>query len=86
MNLHLRQKLPEYLAGGMNDLLDEIPRRGLNSDDAFFNRNWAGACWNRWVGTGTVAGLVRWLWTLDSSTKTRNKEDRRGVARCRSDA
>ena len=20
------------------------------TDDAFFNRNWAGACWNRWVG------------------------------------
>ena len=32
------------------------------------------------------AGLVRWLWALDSSAKTRNKKDRRGVARCRSDA
>ena len=20
------------------------------TDDAFFNRNWAGACWNYWVG------------------------------------
>ena len=25
----------------------------------FFNKNWAGACWNRWAGTGTVAGPVR---------------------------
>ena len=31
------------------------------SDDAFFNWNWAEACWIRWAGTGTVAGLVRWL-------------------------
>ena len=29
------------------------------TDDAFFNRNWAGACWNRWAGTGTIAGPVR---------------------------
>ena len=26
------------------------------TDDAFFNQNWAGACWNRLAGTGTVAG------------------------------
>ena len=32
------------------------------------------------------AGPVRWLWALDSSTKTRNKKDRCGLARCRSDA
>ena len=56
------------------------------TDDAFFNQNWAGACWNRWAGAGTAAGPVRWLWTLDSSAKTRKKEDRRGLARCRSDA
>ena len=56
------------------------------TDDAFFNWNWAGACWNRWVGTGTVAGPVRWLWTLDSSTITKNKEDRWGLTRYRSDA
>ena len=30
-------------------------------DDAFFNWNWARACWNRWVGTVTVAGPVLWL-------------------------
>ena len=33
-----------------------------------------------------IVGPVRWLWTLDSSAKTRNKEDRRGLARCLSDA
>ena len=56
------------------------------TDDAFFNRNRAGACWNRWAGTGTVAGPIRWLWTLDSSAKIRKKEDRRGLICCRSDA
>ena len=43
------------------------------TDDAFFNRNWAGACWNRWAGTGTFAWPVRWLWTLDSSAKQETK-------------
>ena len=33
-----------------------------------------------------VVGPVCWLWTLDSSAKTRKKEDRRGFARGRSDA
>ena len=56
------------------------------TDDAFFNRNWAGACWDRWAETGTATGPVRWLWTLDSSAKARNKEDRRRLARCLSDA
>ena len=32
------------------------------------------------------AGPVCWLWALDSSAKTRNKKDRRGLARCHSDA
>ena len=32
-------------------------------DDAFFNQNWAGACWDRWAGIGVAAGPVRWLWT-----------------------
>ena len=49
------------------------------TDDAFFNRNWAGASWGRWAETGTVAGPVCWLWTLDSSAKTRKKEDQRGL-------
>ena len=43
-------------------------------DDAFFNRNWVGACWDRWAGTGTTAGPVRWLWMLRPPAKTRNKE------------
>ena len=31
------------------------------TDDAFFNRNWTGACWGRWAGTGTVAGPIHGL-------------------------
>ena len=42
------------------------------------------------TGTGLecagFAGPVRWLWALDSSAKTRNKNDRWGLTRCRSDA
>ena len=45
----------------------------IYSDDAFFNRNWAGACWGRWAGIGIVTGLVCWLWTLDSSAKAKTK-------------
>ena len=43
------------------------------TDDAFFNKNWDGECWNCWAGTGTIAGSVRWLWTLDSSAKKKKK-------------
>ena len=32
------------------------------------------------------AGPIRCLWMLGSSAKTRNKKDRRGFSRCRSDA
>ena len=37
------------------------------TDDAFFNGNWAGACWNRWAGNGYAAGLVHrlWMWEWD---------------------
>ena len=45
----------------------------------FFNQNWARACRDRWARTGTVAGSVRWLWTLDSSAKIRKKVGRRGL-------
>ena len=31
----------------------------MNNDDAFFNRNWAGVCWDRWAGIGTVARPIR---------------------------
>ena len=47
------------------------------TDDAFFNWNWAGARWDCWAENGTVTGPVFWLWTLDSSTKSRKKEGRR---------
>ena len=47
-------------------------------DDAFLNQNWAGACKDRWAGTGTVTGPVRWLWALDSSAKSKKQ---RGSAR-----
>ena len=50
----------------------------MQSDDAFL------------IGTGFeragFARPVRLLWMLDSSTKIRNKKDRRGLARCLSDA
>ena len=48
-------------------------------DDVFFNRNWVGECWNRWTGTGTIAGPVRWLWTLDSYTKNKKKKGSAGA-------
>ena len=35
-------------------------------DDAFFNRNWAGACWNRWAG----------LLALDVGLLYKNKKQR----------
>ena len=43
------------------------------TDDAFFNRNWVGACWDLWAGIGTSAGPVRWFWMLCSSAKISNK-------------
>ena len=50
----------------------------INTDDAFS------------IETGLerdgIAGPVRCLWTLGSSTKTRNIKDQRGLACCLSDA
>ena len=43
------------------------------TDVAFFNQNWARACWDRYAGTGIVTGPVRWLWTLDSSAKSKKQ-------------
>ena len=54
---------------------------GIIADDVYFNWNWAGACWDRWIGSGTVAGPVRWLWMLRSPAKATNKG---GSARARS--
>ena len=42
------------------------------TDDAFFNRNWAGACWNHWAGS----------LALDVGLLCKNKKQR-GSARAR---
>ena len=59
-------------------LKDPIAIQKMVNDDAFS------------IETGLeragFAGPVRWRWALDSSAKTRNKKDRRGLARYRSDA
>ena len=47
-------------------------------DDAFFNRNRAGECWNRWAGTGTTARPIRWLWMLRPPCKNKKQ---RGIGR-----
>ena len=44
------------------------------TDDAFFNRNWAGACWDRWTETGTAARPVRWLWMMRSLAKKKSNK------------
>ena len=36
----------------------------LVSDDAFFNRNWAGACWGRRAGPGLLAGWSVGSWIV----------------------
>ena len=36
------------------------------TDDVFFNRNWAGACWDRWAG----------LLALDAALPCKNKKQR----------
>ena len=48
-------------------------------DDAFLNRNWAGSCKDSWAGTGTVTGLVRWLWALESSAKSKKQRGSAGA-------
>ena len=41
------------------------------TNDAFFNRNWAGACWNRWAGPLALdVGLL---------CKNKKQEDQRGT-------
>ena len=39
-----------------------MSRNTMGSDDAFFQPDWAGACWGRWAGTWAAAGLVCRLW------------------------
>ena len=38
--------------------IDEFNKwyKNITSDDAFFNRNWAGACRGCWAGPGLLAG------------------------------
>ena len=45
----------------------------LKYDDAFFNRNWAGACRGRWAGPGLLASwgcrlMDRWCWGRTAAT------------------
>ena len=40
------------------------------TDDAFFNRNWAGACWGRWAGLELPLGR---LLALDVAVPYKNK-------------
>ena len=42
-------------------------------DDAFFNRNWAGACWGRWARLGLPLGQ---LLALDVALPCKNKRQR----------
>ena len=44
------------------------------SDDVFFNRNWAEAYWDHWTGTGTTVEPIRWLWMRCFPVKTNNKK------------
>ena len=45
----------------------------IHLDDAFFNRNWAGACWGRWAGLGLPLGR---LLALDAALPCNNKRQR----------
>ena len=34
------------------------------TNDVFFNRNWAGACWGCWAGPGSLAGWSTGSWIV----------------------
>ena len=36
----------------------------MKVDDAFFNRNWAGACWGRWAGPRLLVGWAAGSWII----------------------
>ena len=57
----------DYGYSSASSIISSIP------DDACFNQSWAGVCRDRWAGTRTVTGLVRWLWALDSSAKSKKQ-------------
>ena len=48
-------------------------------DDAFFNRNWVGACRGRWAGSGLLLGWSAGSGRGTSLQKTRKKGGRRGL-------
>ena len=60
---------------------------GIENDDAFFNRDWAGACRGLWAGPGLLAG---WAAGSGRGTPLQEEQERRGVgegfAHGRSDA
>ena len=65
----------------------------VSTDDAFFQPDWAGACWGRWAGPGLLLGwsagfwivgaVVRLLqcWSAGSrrGTPLQEEQERRGV-------
>ena len=56
----------------------------FDNDDAFFQPDWAGACWGRWVGTMADAELVCKLWvdlqTLCVALLCKNNKKEEGPA------
>ena len=36
--------------------LKNARKRKIESDDAFFQPDWAGACWGHWAGSGLLLG------------------------------
>ena len=39
------------------------------TDDAFFNRDWAGACRGRWAGLGLLAGWAVGSWIVGAEVR-----------------
>ena len=59
----------------------------LSGDDAFFQPDWAGACWGRWAGPGLMLGLSAGSGCGSSLQKEQERRRAgRGFARGRSDA
>ena len=48
----------------LGDLLQDFILSLLGSDDAFFDRNWAGACRGRGAGPGLLAGWAAGSWIV----------------------
>ena len=56
------------------------------TDDGFFNRDWAGACWGHWAGTRAAVGLVHRLRRCAPLQRQERRRVGEGFARGRSDA